>query len=109
MRSPIGPLTFAGTIGRSLMTCGYVRTVTTAEQTSIPSPMRNRHQVSSHDLYQSISVLRAYGLEENLFEGDGQYLHRQGIEGARFVDDRVGIAARHQRDHAALAVHARDA
>ena len=28
---------------------------------------------------------------------------------ARFVDDQVGIAARHQRDHAALAMHARDA
>src|SRR5206468_12892062 len=98
MRSPIGPLRFVGIIGRSLITCGYVRTSVTAEQTSIPSPMRNRHRVSSHDLYQSISVLRAYGLEKNFFEGDRQYLEREWMERARFVEDRVGIAARHQRD-----------
>src|SRR5258708_2572740 len=109
MRSPSGPPRFVGTIGRSFMTCGYVRTVATAEQRSIPRPIRNRQGVSSHDLYQSISVLRTCGLQENLFERDRQYLQRKWIERAGLADDRVGVSARHQRDHAALPVHPRDA
>src|SRR3984893_17384522 len=109
MRSPSGPLRFDGTIGRSLITSGYVSTVTAAEQRSIPRPMRNRQRVSSHDLYQSMSVLRAHGLEKNFLESDGQYLQRHGIERARLADDRVGVSTRHQRDHPALPMDMRDA
>ena len=49
-------------------------------------PIRNRQRVSIHDLYQSISVLLCRGFEKDLFERDGEHVHRHRIERPRFVD-----------------------
>src|SRR5262245_32586043 len=71
-------------------------------------PIRKRHRVSSQNLYQSISILRRDALQEDLLERDRQHVDRRGTERARLFEDVFGMAARHQREHAAAALHARD-
>src|SRR5438477_13161830 len=106
IRSPTIPLTFVGTSGRSLTTIGYCSTVPAAEQSSKPSPIRNRQRVSSQALVQSMSVLRHYAFEKDFLEGYRNDVDRDGIECARFVDDRSRAAARQHREHAPIALHA---
>src|ERR1044071_3149628 len=76
---------------------------------SSPSPMKKRQRVSSHDLYQSMSVaLRLNRFEKNLLERHRRDFDRRRIPRARLVDDRIGVRAHQQRDHAPVALHARD-
>src|SRR4249919_3320463 len=70
------------------------------------SGMRNRQRVSSHDLYQSMSVLRLHGFKEDFFQRDRQDVDRGRPERAGFVEDRLSPAARDDREHAAHALHA---
>src|SRR5438094_1891676 len=110
MRRPSSPLTSTlGTSGISFITCGYVSTVPPAEHTSNAIPMRNRHRVSSHDLYQSMSVLHRNACEKDVLQRDRHDVDRHGTERARFVEDRLGARARQNREHPPVATHALDA
>src|SRR2546427_775578 len=71
--------------------------------------MKKRQRVSSHDLYQSMSLLRSYALEEDLFQRDGHDVHRHRVERARLADDALGAVARQPREHTALPPHSHDA
>src|SRR3954467_4033316 len=80
---------------------------------STTKAMRNRQRVSSHDLYQSMSVLRVDRggdrLEKNLFERQRQHVHRYGIERARFSGNRIRAGAREHAQHATVPPRANDA
>src|SRR5712692_2454125 len=80
-----------------------------ADSINSTRPITNRQRVSSHDLYQSMSVLRGNGLEEDLFQRDGDDVHRHRAERARLVEDSIGSLARQHREHATLAPHSLDA
>src|SRR5947207_3718876 len=72
------------------------------------SPIRRRVRVSSHALYQSISVLRRDGFEEDLFQRDGQNVDRHRAQRARLLEDLLGAGAGEHAEHASLAAHTRD-
>src|SRR5580658_4185431 len=90
------------------MTLGYAITVPAAESISSARPIENRHRVSSHDLYQSISVLPANGFEKDLLQRDGDDIHRHRIQPARLIEDPLGTRARQHRQHTTLAPHPLD-
>src|SRR5207245_8263379 len=72
-------------------------------------PIRNRDRVSSHDLYQSISVpLHGDGLEEDLLQRDRCDVDRNGLEPSRLFDDSGGSGAREHRQDAPVAPHPLD-
>src|SRR5262249_143520 len=71
--------------------------------------MKNRQRVSSHDLYQSISVLRDDGLEKDVFQGHWRDVDRHGVERPSFVHYALGPRAREQREHTALPADTLDA
>src|SRR5437879_13498221 len=80
-----------------------------ADRNNSTRPITNRQRVSSHDLYQSMSVLRGYGLEEDLFQRDWDDVHRHGAERARLVEDPLCAGARQHREHATLPPYPLDA
>src|ERR1700674_623392 len=84
-------------------------TATAAENTSSTRPITNRHRVSSHALYQSISILRRHGFEKDLFERHGGNVHGHRVQRSRLVEDPLGPGARQHREHTTLAPHALDA
>src|SRR5262245_1099439 len=67
-------------------------------------PLRKRQRVSSHALYQNMSVLlwRGDRLEKDVFQGDRRNVYRRWIERTRFGDDRVCARARTNAEDAAL-------
>src|SRR5690349_12173005 len=71
--------------------------------------MRKRERVSSQDLYQSISVLRAYGFEKDLFERHGQNVYGLGLQRACFGDDALLAVAGEHRQHSPLLASRDDA
>src|SRR3954469_3648753 len=83
-------------------------TTTHADRTRSTRPIRKRPRVSSHDLYQSMSVLRGHGFEEDVFQRDGCDVDRSRIPRARFGDDRLGAGAGQDAEHATLTGHARN-
>src|SRR5438874_154526 len=97
------------TSGKSFCTAGYSKTAPQATTISSANPMRNRQRLSSHALYQSISVLRDDSFEKDLFQRDGRDVDRYWIEDARFVQNPRGSGARQQREDAAFAPHPDDA
>src|SRR4051812_42428532 len=75
---------------------------------STANPMRNRHRVSSHDLYQSISVLSIHGFQEDLLERQRRDVHRRRRKCLRLLHDRVCARAGEDRQHAPGAACADD-
>src|ERR1051325_7586890 len=99
----------SGTDALSRATAGYWRTVPHARINSSARQIRNRPRVSSHDLYQSMSVLRCDGFEEDVLQGHRDDVHRRRAERAGFVENRICAGAREQGEHAPGAMHALDA
>src|SRR3954471_6559143 len=77
-----------------------------AETISTARPMPNFHRVSSHDLYQSISVLRLNRFEKNVLQRDRQHVDRSRAERARLRGDLIGAAGGENRENAALTLDA---
>src|SRR5207245_4895530 len=71
-------------------------------------PIRKRHRVSSHALYQSISVLRDNRLEKNVFQRDRDHIDGHRMQGTDLGHDSVGASVRYNREDAAGAADAHD-
>src|SRR5262245_7471746 len=78
------------------------------EQTMMIIGMMKRHRVSSHALYQSMSVLR-HAFEKDLLQRHRYHGDRRRMEPLRFGENAVAAAARQYREHAALALDANHA
>src|SRR6266508_4732628 len=87
----------------SSITRGYASTVPHAENMSTTRPITNRHRVSSHALYQSISSLRVNGFQKDFLQRDGHDVHGRGVQRARLVENPFGSCARQHGEHATLA------
>src|SRR4051794_3978214 len=83
-----------------------MNTVPHEESTSSTRPMMKRQRVSSHDLYQSMSVLRSHGFEKDFLQRHRRYIHGHGLQRAGFVNDVVGSGVRQHGQHPALSPHA---
>src|SRR4030095_9588297 len=94
---------------KTFATGAYSITSPHALMKRIASGIRNRHRVSSQDLYQSMSVLRRDGLEKDFLERDGQHVDRRRPKPASLVENGVGATAGDDRQHAASALDTHDA
>src|SRR6185436_12224522 len=74
-----------------------------------PRPMKKRQRVSSHDLYQTMSVLRDDGFEKDVFQRHWGNVDRDRMKRARLAGQLFGSRARQQRDHPSLPPDSRDA
>src|SRR5262245_66589262 len=92
-------------VGSSLITCGYPNTQPIAESVSSAKPIGNPHRVSSHDLYQSMSVLPLDGPEKILFQRHGRDVDRDRRERLRFGEHHIGPHARENGHHPSFALH----
>src|SRR5215813_2738842 len=80
---------------------------------SSTNPMRKRQRVSSHDLYQSMSVLRVDGgvdgFEKYFLERERRDVNRLRMKLARLGRDGFGGVAGEDGQHAAIPSRANDA
>src|SRR5918995_6944500 len=94
--------------GSSLISRGYAKTLPAADNGSSTRPMTKRQRVSSHERYQSMSVLLDNGFEKDFFECHRHDIDGDGIERARLQNDLLAATGRERRQHAPPSARARD-
>src|SRR5690348_11555484 len=90
-------------------TLGQSKTTPAAEHISSAKPSRKRQRVSTQDLYQSISILLSNSFQKNLLQRDGDHIHRDRLQRARFFNDFAGPLPGQQRERTAMTLHPQDA